>query len=230
MATAKLIALFRFHGLVPAYASILAVLMIHSNAWIASVASCGNDPIAEEVQDADPGSSLLWVRRDGAELVKSGKVIIKLSRGDIVERKAEKNDSLLVVFSGLYRQELDGWISKNDVMSDREAMYYFTKSIETKPDDACAYLSRALVSIYGMDGLKFYNEILKDLNRAIQLAPESALAYVERGTVQEHLHEYELAEKDYSRAIKLAPNAWVIFHLGVTGIPLCGELKVKLFQ
>jgi tetratricopeptide (TPR) repeat protein len=56
-------------------------------------------------------------------------------------------------------------------------------------------------------GLKEYQKAMADYNRAIELDPNFAVAYSNRGLVyQNDLKEYQKAMADYNRAIELDPN------------------------
>ncbi|HZR43009.1 MAG TPA: serine/threonine-protein kinase [Ktedonobacteraceae bacterium] len=51
-----------------------------------------------------------------------------------------------------------------------------------------------------------YRDVIAAYSRAIDLDPNSALTYNNRGVAYYHLQEYQLAVADYDRAIQLAPN------------------------
>jgi len=53
---------------------------------------------------------------------------------------------------------------------------------------------------------KEYQKALADYNRAIQLDPQHALAYNNRGNAYSSLEEYQKAIADYDRALQLDPN------------------------
>ena len=51
--------------------------------------------------------------------------------------------------------------------------------------------------------LKQYNEAIKDYNQAIELNPQDAKAYNNRGNAKAHLKQRNEAIKDYKKAKKL---------------------------
>ena len=50
------------------------------------------------------------------------------------------------------------------------------------------------------------NLAIKDYNKAIQLDPELAEAYCNRGVAYEHTGEFERAIADHTKAIELQPH------------------------
>ena len=54
--------------------------------------------------------------------------------------------------------------------------------------------------------LKQTDEALKDYSRAIELSPNNAAAYTNRGVAYGEKGEHKLAIKDYTTAIKLNPD------------------------
>ena len=52
---------------------------------------------------------------------------------------------------------------------------------------------------------------IEELNKFIQLDPNDAMAYNNRGTVYDKLDEYRLAIQDYGKAIQLDPNNAVAY-------------------
>ena len=53
---------------------------------------------------------------------------------------------------------------------------------------------------------------MADLNRAIELSPKMALAFVNRGRLHMKHGDYPEAEADYRRAIELAPREWAPYN------------------
>lgn len=79
----------------------------------------------------------------------------------------------------------------------------FNKAIELEPKNYKALLGRAITY------MQLYNDIensMTDLNTALMINPQYALAYLNRGVLYEMKGGYDLALKDYSKAISLEPN------------------------
>jgi tetratricopeptide (TPR) repeat protein len=51
-----------------------------------------------------------------------------------------------------------------------------------------------------------YEEALKDYNKAIEIKPTLASAYVNRGIAYSHLGQYEKAIADYEKGLELDPE------------------------
>jgi tetratricopeptide (TPR) repeat protein len=51
-----------------------------------------------------------------------------------------------------------------------------------------------------------YDEALADFGQALQLNPDYALAYLNRGNVYQNLDQAERAQQDFNRAFSLDPN------------------------
>ena len=68
-----------------------------------------------------------------------------------------------------------------------------------KDDDETLYYYLGLSNYY----LKKYPDAFRSFDKAIQLDPEYALAYENRGDLNYHLENYEEAAADYTKALKL---------------------------
>ena len=55
--------------------------------------------------------------------------------------------------------------------------------------------------------LKQYDAAIKDYDKAIELAPKYAVAYVNRGNAKAILNQYAAATRDYQTALRLARQA-----------------------
>ena len=57
-----------------------------------------------------------------------------------------------------------------------------------------------------------YDRAIQDLDQAIKLDPDNALAFVNRGDAYRNKREYDRAIRDYDQAIKLDPNNAITFN------------------
>ncbi|PKN37770.1 MAG: hypothetical protein CVU62_08585 [Deltaproteobacteria bacterium HGW-Deltaproteobacteria-2] len=64
------------------------------------------------------------------------------------------------------------------------------------------------------DGEKYTDpgKAIEYLNNALQLEPDSALAYNSRGIAYRNLHQYQMAIKDFNVAIRLKPDYAVFYN------------------
>ena len=53
---------------------------------------------------------------------------------------------------------------------------------------------------------------IEELNKFIQLDPNDAVAYYNRGNAYDELGEYQLAIQDFNKAIQLDPNYALAYH------------------
>ena len=60
--------------------------------------------------------------------------------------------------------------------------------------------------------LKEYEGAIKDYDKAIELDPNYALAYMNRGIAKAQLKQYSAAIADYDKAIELDPNFALAYH------------------
>jgi tetratricopeptide (TPR) repeat protein/S1-C subfamily serine protease len=88
-------------------------------------------------------------------------------------------------------------------LGKKQALQYFTKSIQLNPRYTYAYLLRGLVYLQTQE----YKLSLADFDQAIALNPKYAEAYNNRGYLKrEALNDIPGALKDYNQAITLNPN------------------------
>jgi tetratricopeptide (TPR) repeat protein len=83
------------------------------------------------------------------------------------------------------------------------------KRIRANPNDAEAYLHRAMIRSHSQED---FAGAIEDFNKAIQLDPNNAEAYNYRGTSYFWLKDYQKAMADYDRAIRLAPNLALAYY------------------
>ena len=85
----------------------------------------------------------------------------------------------------------------------QEAIESFTKAIQLEPTYVSAYAGRGAAYLY----LKDYQQVIKDLDRAIGINPSgNAILYVARGQAHLRLGNHRQAIRDYDKAIKLDPK------------------------
>jgi len=84
---------------------------------------------------------------------------------------------------------------------DDKAIQDYSSVINLSPNDASAYLNRALVYRDKQPDLA-----IQDYTSAIRLNSSDTPAYISRGAVYVDLKQFNMAIQDYSSAINLAPN------------------------
>lgn len=90
------------------------------------------------------------------------------------------------------------------------------KAIILKPDEAALYILRGahylitgnFKKLDGKEGVteKIFSRALENYNRAIELSPQNALAYINRAVCYENLGENNKSLADYNKAIEIDPN------------------------
>lgn len=103
---------------------------------------------------------------------------------------AEKFPGAMNVKKGHYALE-DG------LLNDAEKA--FKEALLEAPDNAGAHLGLALT--YMQSGRNV--EAMPLLNKSIELAPDVAIAYADRGILYDRLGEYELALQDYQKSLNM---------------------------
>jgi len=103
------------------------------------------------------------------------------------------------------------WFDKGyvEIMAGRwkEALDFFTKSIELDPQYAEAYGKRGVAYVI----LGNSKQAIKDYDKAIELNPQDAPTYYNRGNAHGALGNTNQAIKDYDKAIELNPQ-WAMAH------------------
>jgi len=80
-----------------------------------------------------------------------------------------------------------------------KAIYYFNKSIETKPNYDVAFSNRG--NAYRL--LKEYDKAIADINKAIQISPNDTLLHHISGRVYKDSRQYEQAIEEFSKVIEM---------------------------
>ena len=88
-----------------------------------------------------------------------------------------------------------------------DAIAFFTKAIELKPDLADAYNNRGFV----YQKQNKWQLALADFNKAVQLQPRNALYYKNRAFVYSTIN-FDMAISDYTTALKLDPLDYVTWY------------------
>jgi len=89
-----------------------------------------------------------------------------------------------------------------------DAIFYFSKYLESNLDDNEAYFYRG----YARLKLKEYKLAINDFTKAIGNGTENHETYFYRGNAYYYLREYTNAVKDYSNAIVLAPRLAELYY------------------
>jgi len=88
-----------------------------------------------------------------------------------------------------------------------QAIADFDRAIELNPQIAEAYTQRAFACQQGSVNASS-NQILADLNRAIELDATSALPCILRGNAFATLNDHDAAIADYDQALRLNPRSY----------------------
>jgi tetratricopeptide (TPR) repeat protein len=115
-----------------------------------------------------------------------------------------------------------GWIGTSDVMPREQAVEYFSKQTEVRPDDADAYRCRGKALLSLGDSQR----AIADFNQALQKA-EFPLAYSDRGLAWSLAGQYDKAVADFSRALETGSRVLTDDEragiLGMRGLARAGE-------
>jgi tetratricopeptide (TPR) repeat protein len=122
---------------------------------------------------------------------------IELSEKDKTKIQEDYNAKINIL-------DANEWFQKGlDAHDAKDAIIYYNKAIQLKPDYSEAYCERGLAKRI----LRDYNGAITDYNKAIQLNPDYAHAYNNRGVVKKMTsYDYTAAIADYSKAIQLKPD------------------------
>jgi len=103
---------------------------------------------------------------------------------------------------------------KDYTAEEQEAQYRFelahcTKAIALNPAFAYAYEERAYIYRYNLRDIE---KAIQDYTKFLELEPETAHRYCDRGELYEEQGKYDLAIKDYTNAIKYNPDNCVYYN------------------
>jgi tetratricopeptide (TPR) repeat protein len=98
----------------------------------------------------------------------------------------------------------------------------YTKAIESKPNDASAYLARGTAHLEALE----FDDAIADLTKALEIKPNDDSAYTQRGGAHFEKAAFSLAIADLTRAIELNPKSALAYcNLGWTYEAMGDEKK-----
>ena len=98
-----------------------------------------------------------------------------------------------------------------------QAIQYYDKAIDLKPDYADAYNNRGVAYIDKGD----FAQAIQDYNKVIELQPNYTYAYYGRGIAYGCKGDFAQAIQDYNKAIELQPNyTYAYYGRGIVGLIL----------
>jgi tetratricopeptide (TPR) repeat protein len=97
---------------------------------------------------------------------------------------------------------VSGWVKADQVVPVDQATDYFTGVLRVHPEQASAYVSRAMIRIDNGE----HDLAIGDLSEAIRLDPNFARAYNARGRAWALKAEYDKSIADHTEAIRLDPK------------------------
>ncbi len=111
---------------------------------------------------------------------------------------------LLVSKNGIEEQDKDYLIAMTyfNLKEYENAILYFDKDLNQHPNNINSYMQRSESKKKTGD----FRLALKDLNTVLEKDGSYFLAYVELGNLNYDKREYELAIKEYMKALELKPN------------------------
>src|SRR5262245_36439768 len=103
------------------------------------------------------------------------------------------------------------WISKDDVVRLKDAVEYYTKMLDTEPDNDQWFAFRGIAR--HRDGKT--EEAIKDYAEAIRLRPKAASWYGNRGIIYMAAKRFDEAIADFTTAIDLTENEMAYLNRGL---------------
>jgi tetratricopeptide (TPR) repeat protein len=104
-------------------------------------------------------------------------------------------------------QGATGWIKKADAVLLEDAVAFFSKRIQDKPDDFDAFNRRALC--WKLKGEQ--DQAIKDFTESIRLRPNAA-TYNNRAIAHHAKKDFDRALADYAEALRLSPNFAAVYN------------------
>ncbi len=98
-----------------------------------------------------------------------------------------------------YFEKAESYFSNDDYS---EALKWYSKAIDLKPDFTIAYCKRG----YSKSLMKDYQNAIIDFNIALKLKSDYADAYLGRGNANSNIMDYKSCVEDYTELVKLVPD------------------------
>ena len=159
---------------------------------------------------ADPEKALKkaqgWQQRDGKLAARHCMAVALIGQQQFIEaarmleQLAKDAGGKLAGLKGdLLGQAGQAWLMAGE---GGRAVAAFTDALGKTPDDVELLIDRAIA--YGSEAR--YWQAIDDLNRATEIAPERADAYLLRASAYRHVDSLELATEDVNRSLALKPD------------------------
>jgi len=97
---------------------------------------------------------------------------------------------------------LSGWFPKEKAVLARDAVDYFTQTIQRSPENALLYQRRACA--WHLQGQ--FDLAIKDLDEAIRLSPKDHNLYHCRGIAYQAQKDYDRAIQDFTEVLRIEPK------------------------
>jgi len=111
----------------------------------------------------------------------------------------------------VYYYRAHGYTKKGDFANAAKDYTVYINSKVFDPTNASVYLGRGIAYME----LKDFDAALKDIDKAIELTPDSGRAVLARGVLHARAGRYQQAVEDLQNGLKLQPeNAFAIYNLG----------------
>lgn len=146
-------------------------------------------------------SQTMIVATKGAALKTGSGVLSQLNPGEVLVATQRNEEWLWIPLRG-------GWINAADLKSPEELISILDQFIETKPTAERYHLRGIAQQV-----LKNYPAALSDFAASLQLKPENAHIFVNRGNIRRLQREYDLAVEDLNHAIKLDDHDANAYHI-----------------
>ena len=175
--------------------------------WIKAIIQADSGDVIKTIdnlrKDRQKTKELEEIRKKSDDLLKENARLRRELATAKGEKKKKDTEAYKKTIQDLNAME---WFAKGhaQVMAGRwkEALDFFTKSIEIDPQYAKAYGNRGVA----YDILGNTKQAIKDFDKAIELDPQDAQVYFDRGLAYAKLGNKNQALMDYNKAIELDPE------------------------
>jgi Flp pilus assembly protein TadD len=151
-------------------------------------------------------SAVEWEKQGGGDAARHCKALAMIRTGDVedgaleLERVAAAMPQMKAPLAAeLFAQAGQAWIKAGN---PQRALYAQNQGLKLNPTDVELLIDRALT--FGTSGMYF--EALDDLNRAVDLRPDSPDVYAMRAAAYRQLENPDLARDNINQALKLSPS------------------------